>query len=104
MDKLEDLLCLDFDVLKTKGISDAMKTLLDAVNSNLNEACDSGSLDEVCSTVLATMPESLRVLHDFLEKAVMSKYAIVNTPCMHRQWYIQDLFRNSTAQNLSFIL
>ena len=74
--ELEQLLPLEFDVLCKEGISESLESLLEEVYSKLYDASNSGSLDQFFEVVLATMDSSLKVLHDYIEKAVMSKVYI----------------------------
>ena len=70
---LDRLLDLDFDILCKEGISETTETLIEEVYSKLCDISNSEKLDETCEVILTTMCGSLKVLHDFLEKAVMSK-------------------------------
>lgn len=70
---LDQLLGLDFDVVCKEGINETTNTLIEEVYSTLCDISNSGKLDEICEVILTTMCSSLKVLHDFLEKAVMSK-------------------------------
>lgn len=68
--ELERLLSLD--VIR-KGDIEATETLIDEVFTELCEIHESGGLDEICDRILHTKQDSLKVFHDFLEKAVWSK-------------------------------
>ena len=65
---------LDFDEIKEDDVRSVESRIKD-VYLKLCDA-DTGTLNEICE-VMATNRSSLTVLHDFIEKAVLSKYAIL---------------------------
>ncbi len=89
--ELECLLKLDFDVVSKKDVSTVDSQIKD-VYSILCDA-DSGTLNEIYEVILATSRSSLIVLHDFIEKAVLSKLKSIATFCkiLHIKSYIFPL-------------